>query len=232
MLNTHGHLFFEGPQAVWSIWNEVYRWICDVVLCPPIWSSAGQNASVTWQSNPHLLDIPLDMPRKCLFWAQIQILSRSFAVPRKAMERRLTDFLILLALQGGPLHHPLRFCFLAMCSELLRTIHMRRTRCSEIILVLGWEVCLAHIVIQSISYIFAAEAEWILSETMTGFLENFNLLRMFRVARIIRPLTLVLKFSTLNTGVSSRKCLWIAALNVPFGEFGEPHQALQVWFRL
>lgn len=56
-------------------------------------------------------------------------------------------------------------------------------------------------------YIFAAEAEWILSETMTGFLENFNLLRMFRVARIIRPLTLVLKFSTLNTGVSSRKCL-------------------------
>lgn len=39
-------------------------------------------------------------------------------------------------------------------------------------------------------HIFAAQAEWVLSETMTGFLENFNLLRMFRVARIIRPLTL------------------------------------------
>lgn len=30
------------------------------------------------------------------------------------------------------------------------------------------------------------EAEWVLSETMTRFLDNFNLLRMFRVARIIR----------------------------------------------
>ena len=30
------------------------------------------------------------------------------------------------------------------------------------------------------------EAEWVLSEAMTSFLDNFNLLRMFRVARIIR----------------------------------------------
>lgn len=37
------------------------------------------------------------------------------------------------------------------------------------------------------SYADKAQAEWVLSETMTGILENFNLLRMFRVARIIRP---------------------------------------------
>ena len=199
MLNTHGHLFFEGPWAVRSFWNEVHRWVCDVVLCSRVWSSAGQNASVTWQSNPHLLDIRLDMPCQegaslstlVLFWAQIQILSRSLAIPRQAIGSPIYCFLLNLSCTSGwtssssfavlllghvfwaPKNHP----------------HAKMTRCSEINPVLGWEVVRSRVSSFN-SYHFAAQAEWVLSETMTGFLENFNLLRMFRVARIIRPLTL------------------------------------------
>eukprot|EP00434_Breviolum_minutum_P014090 symbB.v1.2.012423.t1/scaffold849.1/size158081/6 len=85
------------------------------------------------------------------------------------------------------LSYSMDFCLAAYTVEYVMWCYVRR-----------FGVLRDKMLVVDLFIILCGFAEWILSETMTGFLENFNLLRMFRVARIIRLLKLFRRFSYLK----------------------------------